>query len=726
MLPLANLSGDSQQEYLADGMTDALITNLGRIRALRVISRQSIVRYKGSAKPLPQIARELNVDGIVEGAVVRSGNRIRITSQLLHGRTDRHLWAETYDGDAQDLLTLQRDVAQAVAGAIKATVAPEEALLLGRVPRVNAQAYEAFLKGQSHWYGLSPGHLDLAYSYFEQALEKDPGFALAYAGIANVWMVRADSGLVPPIPALAKSREAATTALAIDETLSQGHLILGNIAALYDHDAQAGERAFRRAIDLDPNNSDAHMMYADFLASMKRWDESAAQFRQALELDPVSPFLLCFHGAMKPSCNSARHSPRSRGSLRRTWGCGAPSTGKGCTHRPLTRRRSSLLRWTIAKWKIASRAASRPAVTRRPCARRPGSWSGVPATARSHACGSRACTRTAAMETRRSGGLRKRTAIGRCRSCISPWHGTGMWCGRTRDSAICCGAWGCRSEWPVRTRRPRYNRTMKQGKRLLFSLYTLTLLLLSQAALSAQDFSGTWSLLVNGYKGELYLKQEGSRVTGWLGWSGVNLDGDTITGTIQGNEINFTRTNPTLRPPQQWRGFISIHNNPAIEARRRATGPDTMAGIGNHQGAWNFSWSAVRQGPYREQSGTAPVPVSTPANTTATAGGGCGLGVRWTESENGWDGQWVRRGSTNTFDATWRSGGTTVTSTLTIMVTGTQVHIQRNDTDGVTVAYTGTVGADGISVTGTGKIQGRVPQGAPTGAYPFQAKILCR
>jgi TolB-like protein/DNA-binding winged helix-turn-helix (wHTH) protein len=295
VLPLANLSGDPQQEYLADGMTDALITDLGQIRALRVVSRQSVLHYKGSNKPLPEIARELGVDGVVEGAVERSGDRVRVSAQLIHGITDRHLWAQDYELDARDLLKVQGEVAQAVAREIKTSLTPEEANRLGRTPQVDPEAYEAYLKGKFHWYRVSSGHYDRALSYFQLALDKDPGYAPAHLGIGMVWLMRGDAGFMPPIEAFPKARAAIVKSLELDEKVAEAHVYSAELS-LFDRDWQAAEREFRRGIELNPNSADAHFMYADFLISMKRMKEWQPEMRRALELDPLNSFFQCFHG----------------------------------------------------------------------------------------------------------------------------------------------------------------------------------------------------------------------------------------------------------------------------------------------------------------------------------------------------------------------------------------------------------------------------------------------
>jgi TolB-like protein len=296
VLPLANLSDDPHQQYFADGMTDALITDVSMIGSVKVISRTSVMQYKGAGKPLPQIARELRVDGVIEGAVQRSNERVRITVQLIHAATDTHLWAASYERDFRDVLALQGEVARAVALEIQAALTPEETTRLAAARPVSPKAYEAYLKGQFHWYKLSPGHLDRALSYFHFALEEDPNCALAQVGIANVWLMRADAGFMLPGEAFPKARAAVLRALELDGALAEGHIALANVTALYDLDWPAAEREFRCAIELNPNSADAHFMYADFLISMKRSQESAVEMQRVLDLDPLNPFFQCFYG----------------------------------------------------------------------------------------------------------------------------------------------------------------------------------------------------------------------------------------------------------------------------------------------------------------------------------------------------------------------------------------------------------------------------------------------
>lgn len=296
VLPMADLSADPQQDYFADGMTDALITELSKIRAVKVISRTSVMQYKGIHKPLPQIARELGVDGVIEGTVQRSDGRVRITVQLIRAATDTHLWAESYERDFRDVLSLQGEVAWAVAREVKVALTAEESAHFARIRPVNPEAFEAYLKGQFHWYRLSPEHLDRALSYFQIALEKDPNYALAHVGIANVWLMKADAGFMLPAEAFPRARAAVMKSLALDETLAEGHIALANITALYDRNWPVSEREFRRGTELNPNSADGHFMYADFLIWMKRSEEWQVEIQRVLELDPFNAFFRCFYG----------------------------------------------------------------------------------------------------------------------------------------------------------------------------------------------------------------------------------------------------------------------------------------------------------------------------------------------------------------------------------------------------------------------------------------------
>jgi adenylate cyclase len=296
VLPLANLSRDAEQEYFADGMTDALISNLAKVRALKTISRTSAMRYKGLSKSLPDIAEELRVDAVVEGSVMRSGSRVRITAQLILAATDTSVWTESYERDLQDVLLLQSELARAITGEIQIAITPEEKKNLARARPVNPEAYEAYLKGKFHWYKLSRDHLDKALEYLELARDKDPMYALAHSGIAYAWMERADIGLIPSREAIPIARAEALKALELDDTLAEVHEVLAGFKLFCEWDRVGAEQEFRKAIELNPNYADVRMMYADFLISIGRVEEWDSQMGRCLQLDPLNFFFQCFHG----------------------------------------------------------------------------------------------------------------------------------------------------------------------------------------------------------------------------------------------------------------------------------------------------------------------------------------------------------------------------------------------------------------------------------------------
>lgn len=286
VLPLANLSQDPGQDYLADGLTEALTTDLGKLRALRVISRTSTAQYKGTKKSIPEIARELRVDALVEGAVMRSGDRVRITAQLIEAPADRHVWAETYDRDVRDVLALQADVARAIAvqirGNLSSTPAPH-----GAIP-LNPEVYELYLKGR---YARDQGSEDgrrLAFEYFRQAIEKDPQYAPAYAGLADCYARLPFYSETRPAEAFPKAKAAALTALQLDPTLAEAHASMAYVKTYYDWDWVGAEEEFRKALELDPNYAEAHHSYSRFLASLGRIEEARVELKRAQELDPLS------------------------------------------------------------------------------------------------------------------------------------------------------------------------------------------------------------------------------------------------------------------------------------------------------------------------------------------------------------------------------------------------------------------------------------------------------
>ncbi len=287
VLPLENLSRDPEQDYFADGMTEALITELAQIKALKVISRTSVAQYKGTRKPVPQIGQELRADALVEGSVQRSGERVRITAQLIHAATDRHLWAKSYERDHRDILTLQSEVAAAIAREIRINLTPQEELRLASARPVNPAAHEAYLRGR---YYISKGteqELRKSIDYFEQALKIDPKYALAFTGLA-LSHAGLTSFYLPPWETMPKAREAAKKALELDEALSEAHTSLGLVLFFYDWDWPGAEREIRRAIELNPNSADAHAMYSSYLGAMARHEEALAEERRAQELDPLS------------------------------------------------------------------------------------------------------------------------------------------------------------------------------------------------------------------------------------------------------------------------------------------------------------------------------------------------------------------------------------------------------------------------------------------------------
>jgi TolB-like protein/DNA-binding winged helix-turn-helix (wHTH) protein/Tfp pilus assembly protein PilF len=287
VLPLANLTGDPAQEYFSDGMTDALITNLASLPALRVISRQSVMRYKGSDKPMPEIARELGVEGVVEGSVVRSGGRVRITAQLIHAPTDRHLWAHSYERPLADVLALQGELSRAIAEQVRITVGTEASRRLAPERPVNPDAYDAYLLGRHHWNQRTEQSLERAIAYFQAAIAKDPDFALAHAGLALAYAPRLALGYVPPGRGLSEQKTAALRALELDPTLGEARAALA-VARMHAWDWDGAEAEFRSAVATDPNSTVGHLFYGTLLHALGRFDESLAQRRRALELDPLN------------------------------------------------------------------------------------------------------------------------------------------------------------------------------------------------------------------------------------------------------------------------------------------------------------------------------------------------------------------------------------------------------------------------------------------------------
>jgi len=290
VLPFENLSGDKDQQYFTDGMTDELIAHLAKIRSLRVISRTSSMEYKDTRKPLSEIARNLNVDAVVEGTVLRSGDKVRITAELVQVATDRHLWAETYESQLGDVLALQSQVASAIVNEIRVNLTPEEQQRLASARSVSAEGYEYYLKGKYFWNKRSQDGLTKAIEYFQLATEKDPNYALAYAGLADCYSIIGSAivGTVPSQDVAAKAKAAAVKALQLDDTLAEAQTSLATVHFNYDWDWAGAASGFQRAIDLNPSYATAYQRYSLYLMAMGKTKESLAQMNRARELDPLS------------------------------------------------------------------------------------------------------------------------------------------------------------------------------------------------------------------------------------------------------------------------------------------------------------------------------------------------------------------------------------------------------------------------------------------------------
>ncbi len=290
VLPFANLSGDPDQEYFADGMTDALIAQLAQIPDLKVISRTSSMRYKGHRASVTDVARELGVDGVVEGGALHAGDRVRITAQLIRGSTDENLWAETYERDLRDVLALQSELARSIGRQIQAVVTPPDQVGMTDSRPVDPEVYRLTLQGRFYANQLSEAGLRAGIRYFEQAIARDAGYAPAHAGLAFAYL-SLTSVYLPPREAMPMAREAALRAVALDDTLSEAHTWLGAVHLLYDWEWRAAGRELERALELNPNSVEARIVYGNYLLAMERYEESLEEARRALDLDPFSLFV---------------------------------------------------------------------------------------------------------------------------------------------------------------------------------------------------------------------------------------------------------------------------------------------------------------------------------------------------------------------------------------------------------------------------------------------------
>jgi serine/threonine protein kinase len=287
VLPLENLSHDASQEYFADGMTEQLITDLAQISALKVISRTSVMQYKGVHKPLPQIAQELGVDAVVEGSMQRSGDRVRITAQLIDARADQHLWARSYERDLRDVLALQDEVAGAIANELKIELASQGQPRPASRP-VDPQAYEAYLKGRYYSSKRTEKDVKESVGYFQQAIDKDPNYAPAYSGMADAYALLGYRGELPSKEALSRGKAAALKALELDDSLAEAHASLAFIAETLEWDWPTAEREYKRALELNPGYATAHNWYAGYLMYLSRFEEGITEAKRARELDPLS------------------------------------------------------------------------------------------------------------------------------------------------------------------------------------------------------------------------------------------------------------------------------------------------------------------------------------------------------------------------------------------------------------------------------------------------------
>jgi TolB-like protein len=288
VLPLENLSRDPEQEYFAEGMTEALITNLAKIGALRVISRTSAMQYRGTHRPLREIAKELQVDGVIEGTVLRSGDRVRVSAQLIDAHADTHLWAESYDRDLRDVLALQSEVARAIAREIRVKLTAVDQARFADARPVEPKAYEAYLKGRYYWNRRSGDGFEKAVQHFQQAIAKDATCALAHAGLADCHSLLGAWGRIPPEEGCRKAKELAIEALELDNSLAEAHASLAFATMWYDYDFLTAEQEFERSIELNPRYAMGHSWFGFYLAMMGRYEEAYTEITRALRIDPHS------------------------------------------------------------------------------------------------------------------------------------------------------------------------------------------------------------------------------------------------------------------------------------------------------------------------------------------------------------------------------------------------------------------------------------------------------
>jgi TolB-like protein/Flp pilus assembly protein TadD len=315
VLPLENVSVDKAPDYFAEGMTDELISELGKVSALRVISRTSMMRYHGAQKTIAEIARDLHVDGVVEGTVLRSGNRVRVTAHLIQAVPEAHVWTDKYERDLRDVMTLQDDLARQIAKQIQVNLTPQEQSRLANARPVSVQAHEAYLKGRYLFNRRTDQALEKSIDFLQQAIDADPGYALAYGGLAESYCALVGYGVLRPGEAFPKAEKAARKALEIDDRLAEAHTALGFVQSCHHRNWQAAEREFRRAMDLNPNYATAHLWYGEHLRTLGQAEGEIAEFKRARELDPLS---LTVNAGLGRALHDGRHFDEAIEQCRKT------------------------------------------------------------------------------------------------------------------------------------------------------------------------------------------------------------------------------------------------------------------------------------------------------------------------------------------------------------------------------------------------------------------------
>jgi eukaryotic-like serine/threonine-protein kinase len=288
VLPFKNISSDPEQEYFCDGMTEQIITNLSHLQDLNVIARTSVMQFKNSDKSIPEIGALLGVANVLEGSIRKSGNRIRVTAQLIKADDGFHLWAKDYDRELRDVFSVQDDVAKAIVAAMKVSLSDQQSAAIAKRYTESTEAYQAYLRGRFHWNKRTETDEKLAITLFERAIAIDPAYALAYSGLADAYSVIGNQGFLPAEEAWPRAKGAATKALKLDDQIGEAHASLAYVKWMYDMDWSGAEDEFRRAVGLNPGYATAHYWYSNYLLVFSRFDEAISEIRRAMELDPLS------------------------------------------------------------------------------------------------------------------------------------------------------------------------------------------------------------------------------------------------------------------------------------------------------------------------------------------------------------------------------------------------------------------------------------------------------